>query len=1097
MFTALILSLALVCAQDPTGTAQVQPAELPVVLAGSGGFGFLASPEGVRLNLQIDEPGEVTISLESIYFDAALSVIDGQGRVLGSDGDSGAGDNAWLTLEVKPFVTYEILVGCENEGGRGAFFLAVHEGRSDPPAETRAESDVRTHTLFAEHEVEKGKLNKACELYFTAGNAAYMQAEHQLAMPPLREAIALGKETGIAAYEIASMALLGACERRVGDVETAVELLEGAWERRADAPNAQVDCLILENLGEYHADRREYEEALKHFTRWSEIAAEVGLANFEALAHARRARMQERMFDRTAAGESHDRALALLDSFDDPYIEAQILLAAGQFLNQGSRYDDAANVLRRAADIVVETGPAITWEVDLLVHTELGEVQTWRGRYGAARKCLERASQLLGDRADRRFELQLQMTLCTLAERTGDIYRAREICEFVIEVAREQDNLPVLMVMTRKLGSLQEKLGDFFAAERTYEEALGLAGGLDRPEHEWQVLFAQGRLTRKQERHDKALDLYMLALERAEALEDESAQADCLNGIAYTLTFLPEREGALASARDGALGALAIWDAAGAPDEALIGPLHTLAVIALHEGKLDEVDRLLARADDIIEREDVAGLDRDDAAGVRSGFTEWGEVAQDSVALRLEDADAERLPLIAEGFDRAGRWKARALLEGMPAQPVPRDRIGVLRDELGDDRVLIEYAHGARKLYAYVLDGGGLSRFDLGPAPDLDEQVEGFLAGMTDAGSLAPADEIAKRGGALHDLMLAPILAELDEGIDGLVIVPTPGLARLPFEALVTSANDARGAVRSFDQVEFLADRYHVTYGPSSPVLARLGMLGSRRTPGRALVMGDPWYASEAAGIAMSRDPRTSGLASYDRLLATKAEVVDIAEALLLSDSDQDDETRDHLAELAALKRERSGALESRRFDLYVGEAATADILARDLRQYEVLHIAAHGEVDPEDPLRTGLILSFDGNVHGYVTLLDILDMQLDANLVVLSACETASGRVLKGEGVQSMAQAFLQAGSRAVVASLWSVDDQATRATMSQFYESILLGERRGAEALRDAKNLDELKRNVRLHGNARGEGLHAPSSSNVGHPYYWAPFIYVGAIP
>jgi CHAT domain-containing protein len=1097
MFTALILSLALVCAQDPAGKTQEQAAELPVVLAGSGGFGFLPSPEGVRLNLKIEEPGEVTISLESIYFNAAVKVFDGQGRELGRDEDSGAGENAWLTLEVKPFVTYEILVGCENEGGRGPFFLAVLEGRTDRPQESLAETDVRTHSLFAEHQREQGKLQSACELYFTAGNKAYMHAEHQLAMAPFREAVSLGKQTGIAGYEIASMALLGACERRVGDIDTAVELLEQAWKRRAEAPNPQVDCLVLENLGEFHADRNEHEEALQFFTDWSMIAAEVGLANFEALAHARRARMQERMFDRMAAGESHDQALALLDSFDDPYVEAQILLAAGQFLNQGSRYDEAAQALQRAADIVVETGPSITWVVDLLVHAELGEVQTWRGRYGAARKCLERASQLLGNRADRRFELQLQITLCSLAERTGDLYRARELCEIVIDTAREQDNLPVLMTMTRKLGSLQEKLGDLFAADKSYEEALGLAGGLDLPESEWEVLFAQGRLMRKQERHDKALDRYMLALERAKKLDSKSAQAHCLNGIAYTLTFLPEREGALEQAREGAKGALAIWDDAGAPDEALVGPLHTLAVVALHEQDLDEVDQLLDRADDIIEREDVAGLAREDAAGVRSGFTEWGEVAQDSVALRLKDPDANRVPLIAEGFDRAGRWKARALLEGMPAAKVPRDRMGVLRNALGTDRVLIEYARGAEDLYAYVLDAEGLTRLDLGPATDLDAQVDAYLAGMTQHLALAPADEIAERGGALHELMLAPVLATLDEQVDGLVIVPTPELARLPFEALVMAADTSRGAALGFDEIEFLADRFHVTYGPSSPVLARLGELGPRRTPGRALVMGDPWYSLEAASVARAPDPRTTELAGWKRLPATKDEAVDISRSLLVTDPVQNDEIRNDLARLDALRRTRSGELESRRFDLYLGEAATADRLVGDLREYEILHIAAHGEVDPEDPLRTGLILSFDGNVHGYITLLDILDLQLDANLVVLSACETASGRILKGEGVQSMAQAFLQAGSRAVVASLWNVDDSATRATMSQFYESVLLGQRRGAEALRDAKNLNELKRNVRNHGNARGDSVHGPSTSNVGHPYYWAPFIYVGAIP
>jgi len=1079
MFTALILSLALVCTQDAP--------ELPVLKPGAVGVGEIRPEKQARLALKIETEGTVTISVEALRFDPFVAIEDGQGRTIARDDDSGTSDGAWLILDVSPFVTYEIVVGAQTGGG-GKFHLDVRDGRVDPPDETEAEGLSRLYRTIAEHERDKGNAINALNLHYESGVVMYGLGEYALAMPPFREAQALAVETAQPALEIASNAHLGGCERRIGDFDVGVAMLEQAWEQRARANNPQVDCLILEQLGEAHFDRSELAEALEDFDEWARIAAETGLAHFEALAHTRRGKALEVAGDRQGAADAHDKALALLDTFEDVRTEVQVLLAAGQFLKIIDQYDEAARVLLLAA------GMPTSWEVHLAIQIELGHVQISRGRYGHASQCLERAAAILGDRDDRdeqRFEQHLQVAMAELAFRTGDLVGARELTEDSIDLARDEDDLQLMVELIAYRGMLQEQDGEYFAANKSYEEAQGLCGGLERPELEWRVLFDMGRLARKEERFTRALDMQTLALDLADQTENPSSRAACLNGIAYTLTFMGQH----AEAREGAQAALAIWEQAGQPDQALMGPLHTLAVAALGDGKLDDVDRLLARADEIIDREDVSGLHRMTAAGVRSGFTGWGEVAQDGVSRRLDDPDADRAPLVAEGFDRAARWKARALLEGMPAASVPRDRIGSLRDELGADRVLIEYARGAENLYAYVLEADALTRLDLGPASDLDAQVEDYLAGMTQLENLASADEIAKRGGALHDLMLAPVLATLDRDVEGLVIVPTPGLARLPFEALVTSADTSRGAPLGFDGIEFLADRYHVTYGPSSPVLARLGELGPRRTPGRALVMGDPWYASEATGTA--RDPRTTTTANYDRLLATKAEVVGIAEALLLSDADQDDEVKGDLAELVALKRERSGKLESRRFDLYIGEAATADRLARDLREYEVVHIAAHGEVDPEDPLRTGLILSYDGNVHGYVTLLDILDMQLDANLVVLSACETASGRILKGEGVQSMAQAFLQAGSRAVVASLWSVDDQATRATMSQFYESILLDERRGAEALRDAKNLNELKRNVRQYGNARGDSVHGPSTGNVGHPYYWAPFIYVGAIP
>jgi CHAT domain-containing protein/Tfp pilus assembly protein PilF len=207
---------------------------------------------------------------------------------------------------------------------------------------------------------------------------------------------------------------------------------------------------------------------------------------------------------------------------------------------------------------------------------------------------------------------------------------------------------------------------------------------------------------------------------------------------------------------------------------------------------------------------------------------------------------------------------------------------------------------------------------------------------------------------------------------------------------------------------------------------------------------------------------------------------------------------------------------------------------ARRLKQFRLLHLATHGEADEDDPERSALILAQDRlpdplkqaqanrKVYdGRVTVKNIRQhWQLDADLVVLSACQTALGRDLGGEGLLGFAHAFLQKGARSVVLSRWKVDDAATALLMLRFYEN-LLGKRKDlkqplgrAAALQEAKTwLRTLPRKEvetlvasLTHGDIRGTVGPAPKKKLVAkakvpagdlpyaHPYYWAAFVLVG---
>jgi CHAT domain-containing protein len=141
-----------------------------------------------------------------------------------------------------------------------------------------------------------------------------------------------------------------------------------------------------------------------------------------------------------------------------------------------------------------------------------------------------------------------------------------------------------------------------------------------------------------------------------------------------------------------------------------------------------------------------------------------------------------------------------------------------------------------------------------------------------------------------------------------------------------------------------------------------------------------------------------------------------------------------------------------------VGFAASrSTATSPELAEYRVVHFATHGILDDEDPGLSGVVLSrFDERGEpqdGVLRLTDVYGLRLRADLVVLSACRTALGKPVRGEGLVGLVRGFMHAGARGVVASLWKVEDEATSEMMGRFYREMLERGRRPAAALREAQ--------------------------------------------
>jgi len=153
--------------------------------------------------------------------------------------------------------------------------------------------------------------------------------------------------------------------------------------------------------------------------------------------------------------------------------------------------------------------------------------------------------------------------------------------------------------------------------------------------------------------------------------------------------------------------------------------------------------------------------------------------------------------------------------------------------------------------------------------------------------------------------------------------------------------------------------------------------------------------------------------------------------------------------------------------------------MSASVGQYQIVHFATHGFLDSEHPELSGIVLTMVDRhgvkTDGLMPLHDIYSLDLSAELIVLSACQTALGKDIRGEGFVGMSHAFMSAGSKSVVSSLWKVDDRATAVLMREFYESMLQQGMTPAAALRSAQ-------------------LKMIQDPRTSAPYYWAGFVIQG---
>lgn len=368
--------------------------------------------------------------------------------------------------------------------------------------------------------------------------------------------------------------------------------------------------------------------------------------------------------------------------------------------------------------------------------------------------------------------------------------------------------------------------------------------------------------------------------------------------------------------------------------------------------------------------------------------------------------------------------------------------------QLPHDQAMIEYYLGDSTLFIVCFADRQYQFFSQPRTAELDQALQAIRSSITDRSAYQQNPNQADRtyreaAFLLFQELLEKPLAMVPDAVNSLLLIPDGTLGHIPFEILLTDLPEGN----NYRNWPYLLQQYRVSYAYSGTLLLEQARQSNKpasklfagfaaRYPADAYAMQD----SVALGHSLISQLRSGGLP----LPGARNEVEAISNIM--------------------------------QGDAFLGNRSSESHFKQVANEYAILHLAMHALTEDENPLYSRLLFTPDADTadDGFLHAAELYNMKLNAQLAVLSACNTGFGKLLQGEGLMSLSMAFSYAGCPSLIMSLWRVPDQATSAIMVAFYAGLKEGQAKDV-ALREAKL----------------QYLTSVQAPELAHPYYWAGFI------
>lgn len=961
-----------------------------------------------------------------------------------------------------------------------------------------------------------GQAGRAVDSLRDAAESHFVLGEYRQALRQLLSAAAESRRMGDRPRENEALSSAGRALSYLGDNDRAQKYLAAAldyYDRQGyDAGSPPGDkrraAEALNNMGEVCYSKGMPLKALEYFRRSLALWVEVGDGRGEAAARLNLGYALSSSGDQDGAATQFATSLSLARASGDRALEALSLSAAGIVQSLKGQEQKALELHLEALGIARASGDSQSEAVAL---NGLGQAYEGIGKQLIARDHYEQALRLFLANESLDFAAGTECRIARIHRLTGDDRRALAHYRRCILLSRRANKKRTEAYAMTDIAAVYRARGGRGATLTQYQRVLELYRQIGDRRGQAIVLNSIADLDSESGDKRRALTSYRRALALARASGDRESEVAALYGAALAARDSGDLEGALGHVEQAVQLIETLRTYVAGPDHrsSYFASVHrhyglyvdllmrldrlrpggqyaAAALLASERGRARSLLEIFAEdGADIRRGAEPALLERErtlqqalrDKARrqvLLSGDAET-EAEADEAARELRELTAEYQMVESQIREQSPRYAALT-------QPPPVTLEEIQAELRGENTALLEYSLGEERSYLWVVTADSLAGYELPGRAVIEasarevyrlltarQSADGKIDAAYQASVAAADDAYERKALELSRMLLAPAASQL--GDRRLLIVAEGVLQYIPFDALPSpdSRPDAAGPL--------LVSQHEVVSLPSMSALISLRRARTRNepAPGLAAVLADPVYETsdprvpQVGNALLPRNPprATEGSATTSpalRELGGFGATSGIPRLRRTSDEAE-----------AIISLVPSG----------LGMAATGFEASREtaigplLGRYQIVHFAAHGLVNSEHPELSGIILSLvneEGRqTDGFLQLHDIYKLELPAEVVVLSACNTGLGEDVAGEGLVGLTRAFLYAGSKSVVASLWKVDDAATAELMRRFYEAMLKDGLPPAAALRSAK--ESLRRQKRWQ-----------------QPYYWAGFFVQG---